>query len=329
MARTWNEVVNNAIEAFRSNQYVYFYGAKNIVLTDANMDYLISVNPSYFARYTAEEMAQIKRNSRGKRGIDCSGFTGWICTGDKQYSIGQINNCSKYNSLQAGPTGSVLFTSWGGTGRHIGLDVGGGLCMHIGWESTDRAIREGRAGILFEPIANRAWERSGQSRVVDFSGVYSPYEPVIQLWNEIHGGPTPTPPIDGWVGEAFGKAIVPVYADPTSTKLLKEHPQLAKGNLFEVHGEIGERYKVWISNKYYGWVEKQYVLRRKPYTTGTITSRIVLRDSPNVSYNTLASMPKGSVVDICDKKNVSGLERTYIIYNGIYGFASSKYIKEK
>lgn len=328
MAKSWVQVVDRALELFKSGQVVYLYGAKMVKLTsEAQIRGYFQREPAYFARYTAEELNQIVRNSLGKYGADCSGFTG-ECTGDKQYSIGQINNCSKYNSLQSGPTGSILFTSWGGSGRHIGLDVGGGLCMHIGWESTDKAIREGRAGILFEPIATRAWEKSGQSRVVDFNGTYSPYGPVIDLWNEIHGGPTPTPPIDGWVGEAYGKSIVPVYANPTGDTKLAAHSQLAKGNLFEVHGEQGNRYKVWIANKYYGWVDKDYVLRRAPYAKGTITSAIVLRDNPGNSYKTLANMPKGSKVDVCDiKLNSAGVERTYIIYNGIYGFASTKYVK--
>lgn len=110
------------------------------------MNYLIAAEPQYFSRYTPEEIAQIKRNSIGKIGIDCSGLVGWLCTGDKQYSTGHINNCTKYNTLQDGPTGSILYTSWGGRGRHIGLDIGNGYTLQAGWESTDANIRHGNAG---------------------------------------------------------------------------------------------------------------------------------------------------------------------------------------
>lgn len=253
--RKWSEVVNLAIKAYRSKEYVYLYGAKNVKLTsEAQIREYFKREPAYFAKYSEEEKNQIIRNSLGKIAADCSGFVGWVCTGDQQYSIGQINNCSKYNTLQAGPTGSILFTTWGGTGRHIGLDVGNGLCMHIGWESTDRAIREGRAGILFEPITARAWEKSGESRVVDYKGSYSPYNPTTLLWNKINPNPEPVP-MDGWVGEAYGEALVNVYKNPTGNNLLSEHPRLAAGNLFEVHGGQDGRWKIWVDNKYYGWLD--------------------------------------------------------------------------
>lgn len=327
----WNEVINKAIAAYKSGEYVYLYGAKNVKLTsEAQIREYFKREPAYFAKYSEEEKNQIIRNSLGKIAADCSGFVGWVCTGDKQYSIGQINNCSKYNTLQAGPSGSILFTTWGGTGRHIGLDVGNGLCMHIGWESTDRAIREGRAGIIFEPIANRAWEKSGQSKVVNYTGSYSPYQPTTQLWNEVHPEPAPTPPIEGWVGEAYGKNLVPVYKDADGTAQLVEYPQLAAGNLFEVHGEQGGRWKIWIANKYYGWLDKQYCLRKSAQKEGKVTSDLWLRSTPNpkTTTNKICIMPKNTIIQICDTKPaVDGKAWYYVIYKGQYGFCSMAYVK--
>jgi len=43
--KSWRKVVLDGIAAFRSKEYVYFYGAKNIVLTEANMNYLIAAEP--------------------------------------------------------------------------------------------------------------------------------------------------------------------------------------------------------------------------------------------------------------------------------------------
>ena len=333
--RYWDDVVDRAIEAYRSNKYTYFYGARNVLLTDAVMDALIAAEPDYFSRYSPEELRQIRNNSRGLRGIDCSAFTA-LCTGDDQWSIGQINNCFKYNSLAAGPTASILFTTWGGKGRHIGLDMGGtghgqGLCMHTGWESTDRAIAEGRAGILFEPIANRAWEKSGQSNCVNFSGVYSPYGPTVDLWEEIHGGPTPSPSYEGWVGEVYGKALIEVYEFPhTDSPLLPGYPYLALGNLFEVIDEDAGAglWKIRIADKYAGWIEKRYCLRKTPERTGTVMTDLHLRQNAGAQYKSLRIMKAGTVVQICDTKPAStGRPWYYIISGGIYGFASAAYIK--
>lgn len=189
----WNEAVDRGIAAYRSGQYVYLYGCKNVLLTsEAQIREYFRMEPAYFARYSEEEKAQIVRNSLNKRGADCSALTGWVCTGDKQWSWGQINNCYKYNSLAAGPSGSILFTTFGGQGRHVAIDAGNGWCLHIGSESTDANIRAGKAGIIFEPIVNRAWERSGQSNAVDYTGAYSPYEPTTQLINDIYHPVTET-----------------------------------------------------------------------------------------------------------------------------------------
>ena len=326
--RYWDDVVDRAIMAYESHDYVYLYGAKNVRLTsEAQIRDYFKREPAYFSRYTEAEKAQIIRNSLGHMAADCSGFTGWVCTGDQQYSIGQINNCSKYNSLQAGPTGSIIFTTWAGQGRHIGLDVGNGLAMHIGWESTDKAIAEGRAGILFEPIATRAWEKSGESNVVDYAGAYSPYPPTTQLWNELHPNPQPVP-VQGWVGEVYGKALVTVYQNPTGATPLVSYPALALGNLFEVVGDAGNRWNILIANQYLGYIDKAYVLRKTPQKTGTVSTDLNLRVNAGAGYKKICIMPQGSVVQICDTKPAAdGRPWDYVIWNGMYGFASDRYIK--
>ena len=328
--RKWSEAVDRGINACRSGEYVYFYGAKDIVLTKDLMNYYWNASPSYFKRYNSEEKAQIYRNSIGRKAVDCSGFTGWVCTGDKQYSIGQINNCYKYNSLAAGPTGSLLFTSWGGTGRHIGLDIGNGYCLQAGYESTDKNIALGRAGIYLSPISATAWEKSGQSNVIDYTGAYSPYPPTTAFIEE-YFGPQPTPPVTGWVGEAYGKERVPVYQNSTGVTPMLNYPVLAAGNLFEVHGEEGNRYKAWIDGKYYGWVDKQYVLRKTPIRTGMVMSNLWLRKAPGTTSRCekIEIMPAGYAIDICDTKpaDVTGAPWYYVKYRGRYGFCSAAYVK--
>ncbi|MBR1900032.1 MAG: hypothetical protein IJ820_03095 [Lachnospiraceae bacterium] len=329
MARPWKEVMQNAENAYRSGKYVYLYGAKDVKLdSEAQIREYFRMEPKYFSRYSEEEKAQIVRNSLGKISADCSGLTGWVCTGDKQYSIGQINDCSKYNTLQAGPTASLLFTTWGGTGKHIGLDTGGGLCMHIGWESTDRAIAEGRAGIIFEPIANRAWEKSGQSRAVDYKGVYSPYEPIMKLWEEIHGAPKPGPDLDAWAGECYGAALINVYAKPRAGALLTSYPNLATGNMFVVVGETGDFFQIQIAERHVGYINKRYCLRKTPERKGTVTINLNLRQNAGPNFKVLRIMPPGTVVDICDTKTGSdGQLWHYVKCAGQYGFAAAKQIK--
>ena len=325
--RTWHESVDRGIAAHKSGDYVYLYGAKDVILTKDLIDYYWNASPGYFSRYGPEEKAQIYRNSVGMRAVDCSGYTGWICTGDKQYSIGQINNCSKYNSLAAGPTGSLLFSSWGGTGRHIGQDIGNGYCLQAAYESTDKNIALGRAGIYLSKIGATAWEKSGQSNVIDYTGAYSPYEPTTKLIEE-EFGPQPTPPVEGWVGEAYGKALVPVYAAPTGSFPLTEYPMLAAGNLFEVRGENGNRYKIWIANQYMGWLDKQYCLRKTPQRTAEVRMDLHLRQNAGMNYKSLVIMPKGAKAQLCDQKPAAdGRTWDYLNYNGIYGFASDRYIK--
>lgn len=173
--RTWDTAIKNGLYAYvHRKEYAYFYGAKGKVLTDSVMNTLIQLSPSYFKKYTASEIEQIKNNSRGKIGYDCSGFVGWVCTGDECYSKAQINNCSFItNDLVAGVAGSILFTTHGGTGRHIGIDIGYGYCLDMGRESTDWAIENGLDSIRLRKILDCDWEVSGESNVIDYTGADS------------------------------------------------------------------------------------------------------------------------------------------------------------
>lgn len=325
---TWSTAVDKAIAAYRGKKYVYFYGAKNIVLTNEVMDYLISVEKNYFSRYSTEEIKQIKKNSFGKLGIDCSGFTGWICTGDERYSVGQIENCKKYNSIKDGPTGSLLFTTFGGTGKHIGLDIGNGYCLQAGYESTDKNIKEGKAGIFLSKITETAWERSGESNVVDYTGAHSPYEPTTKLVEEVFGKQDTYDGYRIWVGECYGMSKVPIYSKASSKSARCGWPTLATGNLFDVIGEDGSWYKIRIAAKYIGFIEKRYVLRKTPQFRGTVSTPLYVRKNAGTLYAKVAVLNEAQVVDVCDmKKALNGAEWYYIKFSGKYGFCAAKYVK--
>ena len=179
--RKWNEAVKTALRAY--TQYIYFdrfcylYGAKGVWLDSRGIiEQFFAMEPGYFARYNEAEREQIIKNSLGKIAYDCSGFVGWLCTGDMQYSTGQINNADHVTTdLASGPAGSILYTTYHRAGRHIGLDIGYGYCCDMAAESTDANIKAHKAGVRLYKISNGicAWEKSGQSRVLDYTGADS------------------------------------------------------------------------------------------------------------------------------------------------------------
>lgn len=177
--RAWNEAVKTALIAYTQNVYFdrfcYLYGAKGVRLESrAQIEQFFSMEREYFDRkYSAAEKEQIIKNSIGKIAYDCSGFVGWLCTGDMQYSTGQIHNCSFVTpDIAKGVAGSILYTTYGGTGRHIALDCGYGMVADMACESTDANIKAHRAGIRYyrydSGICN--FELSGQSNVLDYTG---------------------------------------------------------------------------------------------------------------------------------------------------------------
>ena len=176
--RMWYEAVRTALRAYTQHIYtgafVYLYGAKSTRLTsEAQIREYFRMEPEYFKRYSEEEKTQIIRNSLGKIAYDCSGFVGWLCTGDMQYSTGQINNCSyRTANLAKGVAGSILYTTYGGVGRHIGIDIGYGYCCDMAYESTDANIAAHKAGVRLYKIGDgiTPWEISGQSKALDYTG---------------------------------------------------------------------------------------------------------------------------------------------------------------
>lgn len=132
-----------------------------------------------------------------------------------------------------------------------------------------------------------------------------------------------------WVGEAYGANFIPVYKNPsTSSARLAEWQTLGMGNLFDVCDEKGEFYYIRIAGIYYGWIEKKYCLRKSPYKEGYTTTELNLRQNAGAGFKRICTMPKNAKVSICDDKAASnGVKWYYVIYNGLYGFCSSKYVK--
>ena len=106
--------------------YAYFYGAKGEVLTEKRMNELIATYPEFYSRFSTQALEEIKRYSRGKRGLDCSGFLTEI-TGINGNSAQLYEATVDKTTVENGKAGYMLYKL-----GHCGVDIGYGYCMHIG-----------------------------------------------------------------------------------------------------------------------------------------------------------------------------------------------------
>ena len=129
--KTWDAVIKDALfYLVHADRYAYFYGAKGVRLTDAEMNYLWNAEPEYFSRYKSEEeKKRIFDFSRGKIGFDCSGYISRV-TGCPGNSTSIFERCrQKSSDIYQGPAGSILWTP-----GHVMLDIGYGYFLEIAKE---------------------------------------------------------------------------------------------------------------------------------------------------------------------------------------------------
>ena len=158
---TYYEVIKKALRMlYESGKYAYFYGAKGQVLTDETMNALISADHTYFAKYTTQQLEEIKAYSRGKIGYDCSGFVSAI-VGVENYSTGHYHAGAEKTTPLLGTEGNGLYTTFGGKGRHVGIDIGYGFFLHM--PSEMHTVTLGR-------IADYNWEHSFHFANTDYKG---------------------------------------------------------------------------------------------------------------------------------------------------------------
>lgn len=147
------DLISKAVDLYANrSEYCYLYGAKGQVVTDDLFKSLIICEPEYFSQYSKEQMDEIYWYSIGKIGIDCSGYIKLI-TGVEMPSFAWIEKALNKTTPKAGTWGNMLFTTFNGTGRHIGIDIGEGRFLHIPKEMHT---------IEFGMISEYAWEQSGQ-----------------------------------------------------------------------------------------------------------------------------------------------------------------------
>ena len=135
----------------KRNDIAYLYGAKGQKCTWEVFNSLWDAEPDYFDKYNAIEKNAIWVFCQNKTVMDCSGFINAI-TGKYNYSTGYINDCVNRTTPKCGVDGNLLYTTFGGNGRHIGIDIGHGFFMHCPSEKKTLEI-----GV----IDNYPWEDSG------------------------------------------------------------------------------------------------------------------------------------------------------------------------
>lgn len=154
------KLIQNALSVLNEkDRYAYFYGAKGQILTDDVMDTLIRLETGYFSRYDENTLNQIKDYSRNKIGLDCSGFITDI-SGIVGYSIGMYEKCPIKTTPRLGVEGSLLFTTFNNTGRHVGIDIGYGYFLHFPKELHSCEIGK---------ISEYPWEHSGTLEGIDYT----------------------------------------------------------------------------------------------------------------------------------------------------------------
>ena len=133
-----------------------------------------------------------------------------------------------------------------------------------------------------------------------------------------------------WVGEAYGMQYIPVYADYRKESERATWPTLAAGNLFDVCDETVNYYFIRIANEHFGWIQREYVLRKTPYATGVTTSAVNVRQQPGAQFKHIGWIEGKVEVTICDVKPApNGADWYYIKFKDGFGFVSAKYVKLK
>lgn len=166
---SWKKVVETAKALYgQRDNFAYFYGAKGQVLTDPVMDALVQAEPQHFAKYSPEQMVNIRNYSRGKVGLDCSGFvcyvlqTAGVITKEQwTYSTALIGKCDPKMDPLYVPAAGILYRCPPGTGRHVGIDIDKGKFLHMGREGSSIEIGDNHSHF---------WEIGGCYPDIDYSG---------------------------------------------------------------------------------------------------------------------------------------------------------------
>lgn len=130
----------------------------------------------------------------------------------------------------------------------------------------------------------------------------------------------------------------PVYQKATGATALATYPILNRGNLVDVIGMSGSRYKIKIANAYTGYIDKAKITlpdkltkSEYPYVGKCAGNDVAVRKDAGTSYSKISGYPtlnKDNKVDVLGvKKDSSGNEWKQVrIANKYVGYVFGKYI---
>ena len=150
------------------------------------------------------------------------------------------------------------------------------------------------------------------------------------------------PNFDYFVGACTTDSTT-VFANPTSSTKLATYPMLNRGNLVDVIGKNGSRYKIKIANVYVGWIETNKITTPdkiastpSPYPfVGACTGNSVnVRKGAGTDYANISGYPmlnKGNLVDVLGGKTGTDGKKWYQIrIAGKYvGYIRGDYIERQ
>lgn len=357
---TYLDIVNAAKALYEQrDKYCYFYGAKGQVLTDEVMNALWKAEPAYFARYDAATKTAIFNYSRGKIGLDCSAFVcqvlqnaGLITKGQWTYSTALINKCNNVTNdpaSAASPAGSLLYSTFHNSGRHIGIDGGAGTFYDISAELgtiNKRSIAQWGK-----------WEKAGRWPGVDYSGAFtSSTEPTALAVPEGYLDSVTATNVSGWAYDGTDTSLdVHIYVLDKNGKQLSITPCVAnnyradleaagKGNgshgfslnydFATKHGAgtyIVRAYAINVRGKDNPLLktEKQITVSAPSNVYGTATTALNVRSAPNPTSKIVGVLSQGESVRIGNSAKAPDGGTWYaIVFRGnLSGYVNSKYIK--
>lgn len=353
---TYKDIVNAAASLYANrNKYCYFYGAKHVVLTDERMEALWNAEPNYFKRYSAAQKQAIFNYSRGKIGLDCSGFVclvlenaGVITRSQWTYSTALISKCTNITTNPASaesPAGSLLYSTFHNAGRHIGVDGGAGYFYDIGVEGDT---------IRYAKIADWGkWEKAGRYPGVDYAGSVGGStrfsKPEGYLDNVDKDG------IFGWAYDGTDEPLtvhIYIYKDgkqvdlfPTKANVFRSDLKSAgKGNGnhaffvnydFAIKLGVGKyTVKAFAINKA-GSVNPQLQnvktvnITQQVTWTGRATTDVYVRSDADVTSFAKTVLLSGKTAQVVGSKTATdGMIWYKVTYDGITGYINSKFIEK-
>lgn len=152
-------------------------------------------------------------------------------------------------------------------------------------------------------------------------------------------GSSTTSSYKAWVGACNADNSV-VYKASTGSTVLSSYPKLNKGNLVNVIGKSGNRYKIKIADKYTGYISISRITtpdkvssNEYPFVGKCTANNVAVRKGAGTNYEQISGYPiinKGNLVDVTSFKTGSDGKKWYyvLIAKKYKGYVRSDFISK-